>query len=1497
MKKLLKPIVPAVLAAGLVVASVATIASAPTNASSSQQQSITATNTSNTQAVSYVYMDTTALALGEQQLVIVGLDTALEPQGATLTIAAEDGDEVSIEAQSITSGAASFAFEPEAVGTYQLCSMEYSFTEGEQLSADLTNSYGQGTFNVASSSDPCEADEGIAAYVVGDSGELEEATSIDAAIQTAQASSSAVKLLSGASQSSTDDYIIVCIDPGHGGSDSGAVGNGLLEKDLTLAISQALKTELQTYSGVSVIMTREGDTLPGLQERADIANAYGADVYVSVHINSADSDAATGFEIYYPNSSSYNAACATAGKALAAKIETQLAALGLYDRGLKVRSSESGNTYPDGSLADYYALIRCPRLYNIPGIIVEHGFINNPSDAVYMASNTQALGEADATGVANYFSLATDDDASIEANVGVTSHVANIGWESTVYDGKTSGTVGKGFDLQAYTLELEDAASVFGGITYRSYVNGSWQGWVADGATSGTTGQGLAVKGIQIKLTGEAASRYSLQYRVHVANVGWLDWVGDGEVAADASYANAVQAIQVKVTLKSSMLSTTAYVGGDGWQTAVGEGNIAGTTGQSKQLEGLKISLVNAPYDGSIEYQAHVQNIGWQDWASNGSLSGTEGQSLRLEAIRIRLSGEMAENYDVYYRAHVQNFGWMGWARNGATAGSSGYAYRVEAIQVCLVPKGSSIPSSGQDAYVVFTPVEVAVPTAVSGLVYNGKQQAGVAEGGDYALSGATATDAGTYTATASLLYPEQSYWPDGTTTDKTISWSIAQANLSSATVTTAKSAYAYTGSAIKPAVTVTCDGQTLSSSDYSVTYSKNTNCGTATVKVTGKGNYTGTAKTTFQIVEASVETGVSYRTHVQNEGWQDWAVDGATSGTSGKSYRLEAIEIKLPGATADQGSIVYNTHVQNIGWQGDTDDESTWKKDGETSGTSGLSYRLEAIQIDLTGAVADIYDVYYRVHARNVGWLDWACNGQMAGTSGYSYRLEAIEIVLVEKGEQAPGATTVPYRADLPNYAVQSEDGTWSATVMDGATAQISSDGSYMTNFAATVPSGALSGSISYQAHVQNIGWTDWISDGEQLDTSEGITQWVDTPRVEAVAFKLTDELAESYDVYYRVYVTDYGWLDWSFNGGYAGTSGSSLPLEALQIKLVEKGGDAPGSTTAAFYTDEAVASVHAQDYGWMAPVTDGAICGTVGEGKRLEAIKITVPSLDCSGSIEYRTHVQNIGWQDWVADGEMAGTSGLSYRLEAIEIQLTGELADTYDVYYRVHAQNFGWMGWACNGESAGTSGYGYRLEAIQIVLMAKGTEPSSTYNGVTSATSDAYSVYKSNAIMGVSETSVAQMVRYWNAVGKSYPSSVYASKGASTITEFCQILYDEAAAEGVRAEVVFAQMVHETGWLQFTGRVPASACNFAGLGAVDGDANAWNTFPDVRTGLRAQVQHLKAYASTDPLNNECVDVRFGLVTRGCAPTVDELSCRWASGSDYGNALKRYMAALLSY
>ena len=162
---------------------------------------------------------------------------------------------------------------------------------------------------------------------------------------------------------------------------------------------------------------------------------------------------------------------------------------------------------------------------------------------------------------------------------------------------------------------------------------------------------------------------------------------------------------------------------------------------------------------------------------------------------------------------------------------------------------------------------------------------------------------------------------------------------------------------------------------------------------------------------------------------------------------------------------------------------------------------------------------------------------------------------------------------------------------------------------------------------------------------------------------------------------------------------------------------------------------------------------------------------------------------------------------------------------------------------------------------------------------------------SIMGALSTSAGSMVRLYVSTGHVYPSEVYSQRGASGIAEFCNQVILAASSEGVRPEVVFAQAMLETGWLQFGGSVSADQCNFAGLGAT-GPQVGGARFDNVYQGLLAQSQHLKGYATSMPLNNVCVDPRYQiLVDRGylgIAPCLEDLNGLWAvPGDGYGQRI----------
>jgi len=426
-------------------------------------------------------------------------------------------------------------------------------------------------------------------------------------------------------------------------------------------------------------------------------------------------------------------------------------------------------------------------------------------------------------------------------------------------------------------------------------------------------------------------------------------------------------------------------------------------------------------------------------------------------------------------------------------------------------------------------------PTAT--VKVNGKT---LTSGTDYTVSYSSNTNAGTATV---KITGKGNY-----TGTKSVTFKIAAKSISSATVTLSATTFAYTGSEIKPGVKVVLNNKTLTGgTDYTVTVKNNKNAGTATMTITGKGNYTGTVTKTFKIVKASV----SYRTHVQNYGWQAWKKDGATAGTTGEGLRLEAINIKLSGVS---GGISYKTHVQVYGWQG-------WKSNGALSGTSGEAKRLEAIQIKLTGDAANLYDVYYRVHAQNFGWLDWAKNGESAGTAGYAFRLESIQIKLVPKGGAAPGSTDTPFEQAMVRYQTHVQNVGWQSLVGDGFTSGTSGKSLRLEGIKINLNKQPYSGSITYRTSVQNIGWMGWQSNGAMSGTSGR------SLRLEAIQIKLTGEMAKHYDVYYRVHAQNYGWLDWAKNGQTSGTTGYGYRLEAIQIKILPKGTIESGMKTSVTY------------------------------------------------------------------------------------------------------------------------------------------------------------------------------------------------------------------------------------------------------------------------------------------------------------------------------------------
>lgn len=322
---------------------------------------------------------------------------------------------------------------------------------------------------------------------------------------------------------------------------------------------------------------------------------------------------------------------------------------------------------------------------------------------------------------------------------------------------------------------------------------------------------------------------------------------------------------------------------------------------------------------------------------------------------------EETANVTTSYRTHVQSFGWQNPVTNGVMSGTSGKAKRLEGIEISV---------SGNEnlgiQYATHCQTYGWLPWSANGEMSGTTGEAKRLEAIEIRLTGADKDKYDVY-----YRVHAQSYgW---------LGW--AKNGEPSGTAGYAKRLEGIQIVVVKK--TEAAPGLNYAGVD-------------ASKGVHDSRAYIAKTNGTITIPGSADSTNIMYKTHVQSFGWQNWVLNGAMSGTSGKAKRLEGINIKLSNA-AYAGGIQYQTHIQKNGW------EQKWKKDGEMSGTSGEAKRLEAIRIKLYGEMANRFDVYYRVHAQSYGWLGWAKNGEESGTAGYAKRLEGIQIVLVPKGSAAP--------------------------------------------------------------------------------------------------------------------------------------------------------------------------------------------------------------------------------------------------------------------------------------------------------------------------------------------------------------------------------------------------------------------------------------------------------------------------------------------------------------
>lgn len=366
-------------------------------------------------AISFLYIDNAQLEAGAEQNVVVSLSQHAGVSAAVLTVQDEAGAEQTCTVSGVQDNALLFTYAPSELGSCEVARLQFK-ADGTAYEIDLSEvdesyrSYTVAPVALAYSDSEVASGPDLHVYT-GDGGdELTESGSIEEAASAAVAAASR----SRAAHPEKSGPLVIALDPGHVGVSSGAVANGTSEANATWKIAQFCKAELDTYQNVTAVFTVTPDDRLGssseLRERVQRALNQGADVLVSLHLNSTGVGNAYGAEVWAPHNAGYNNETHAVGTDLGNQILAQLQKLGLTNRGVKFRwiDPDPKYDYPDGSNGDYYGIIREARKSNLPAIIVEHAFLDNWSDYnnfLNSDAKLQSLGIADAHGIANYYGL------------------------------------------------------------------------------------------------------------------------------------------------------------------------------------------------------------------------------------------------------------------------------------------------------------------------------------------------------------------------------------------------------------------------------------------------------------------------------------------------------------------------------------------------------------------------------------------------------------------------------------------------------------------------------------------------------------------------------------------------------------------------------------------------------------------------------------------------------------------------------------------------------------------------------------------------------------------------------------------------------------------------------------------------------------------------------------------------------------------------------------
>ena len=277
----------------------------------------------------------------------------------------------------------------------------------------------------------------------------------------------------------------------------------------------------------------------------------------------------------------------------------------------------------------------------------------------------------------------------------------------------TLGKRSKKKNVYAITINFKNNTGYEGGIAYSVYrQKKGWTAWKTSGQLAGSkSSKKYRIEAVRIALTGELAKHYSVEYCAYMQTYkGNQGWVSDGAAAGAQGEKKRLEEIKVRLVSREQMneqpsvsyrMYRDKYKWGSKWYK---DGAVAGvTSGSYQKHEGLQMTVTGSKYQGNIEYRAKGDGYSWTSWATKNGKVGKYSKGKRMEEIEIRLTGELAEHFDVYYRTYAKSKGWLGWAKNGEKSGTEKYDYYLMALQCVIVPKGAGEPGDVNDVKSKYT--------------------------------------------------------------------------------------------------------------------------------------------------------------------------------------------------------------------------------------------------------------------------------------------------------------------------------------------------------------------------------------------------------------------------------------------------------------------------------------------------------------------------------------------------------------------------------------------------------------------------------------------------------------------------------------------------------------------------------------------------------------------------------------------------------------------------